>query len=309
MLAAAFLSTASTAAWAEAVTGNPHDDGWGFSGNSLNNGTFVYTNNQSASKLYDFDIYSTSFRLQSNSVLLSSDWLQDDLIIGIGAVVNLTSNLKSTVRVLTKYGAENATFRASTIAPNDVDPPSVPNVHPVIDNVVKTGLWGDGLGNSASSGDGGVIMDTPQIWSGNTPWFNTTNEGSIVLIDGSTQPGGDPNGKAAHVTRFLGGSPQITNGLDQYGVVKMIYQLDHPGDLLSGFESYLNVSLLERNGFDDNPAPGDGFVIAIQNVSAEFTKATGTVPGGAVPEPSSLVLASLGLGGLVAAARRRRASL
>lgn len=320
LLAAALAATVATSVQAGPVTGNPLADDWAFNGNSLDNGTYVYVNSstlvdqggvtdwEDIDKVYDFDVYSTSFHLDAGSALLGNGWGIGDVIIGIGAVVNQTPNLNSAVRVLTKYGASDADFRPSTVAPNDTNPPSIPNVNPApYPGTNNTSLWGDGIGNSGASGTGGVIMDTPQIWGGigRSPWFDADGAGNVILIDGSRRP--DPNNEndgVASTRRYVGGSS--VGSLDQYGVIKFIYQLDEDTELLSSFESYLNVSLLERNGFTDNPAPGDGFVIAIQNVSAEFTKTTGVSPDlGVIPEPSSLVLASLGLGGLVFAVRRR----
>lgn len=148
-----------------------------------------------------------------------------------------------------------------------------------------------------------MVIETPQIWGGDTPWFNTTGEGQIVTLDGSKWP--DSTGKVAKVTRYNTlGDGSDTDSLTSDGVAKLIYQLDNPGNLLSSFETYLNINQLVRNGYLVNPAPGDRFVLAIQNQADNFTKATGQVT--AVPEPSSVVLAALGLGGLGLAYLRRR---
>lgn len=296
MLSAALAATLAASAQAGSVTGNPLGDGWGHIGNSLELGTFTRSNSTSYDKLFDFDVYSTSLLLESGSALLGNGWQVGDLILGVGATVANSASLNANARVLVKYGAGDATFSASSYAPTPGGT-----------------LSGDGAGSTSASGNGGVVVDTPQIWGGDTPWFNSTNEGAILLIDGSTQPAGDPKGRPAHATRYWNGGADSTNGgnrgLDPLGVAKMIYQLDGTSGLLSSFENYLNVSLLAREGNGigvNHPAVGDGFVLSFQNVSVDYTDAYGKIlDSAAIPEPSSLVLASLGLGGLVFAARRR----
>ncbi len=293
LLTILFTSASAVSAWAGPVTGNPAADGWVFGGNSLSQGTFVYTYFGNAPKdldhVFDFDVYSTSFTLESGSALLGSNWQAGDLIVGIGATVAKTAVLNANVRILAKYGADDATFAASSFAPSGSIPPQPWSPA----NPENANFYGDGAGSSSKSGTGGVIIETPQIWGTNpptSPWFNTTDEGNVVLLDGSPRP--DSTGKVASVTLR-----NPTTILTSDGVAKVIYQLDNPGTLLSSFETYLNLSLLERNGIYTHPNPGDKFVLAIQNVADAFTKATGTTPP-PVPEPSSIVLAAMGLGGL-----------
>lgn len=296
ILALAIAPISASTAWSSPDTGNPATDGWDLNGNSLSLGTFVYTNSHDYNKLFNFDVYSKSSHLVAGSSLLGSGWLANDLVVGIGGVIH-SGPLNSQVRILAKYGASDATFTASSFAPVNPIPSWSPPTPP---------FYGDGIGNSSSSGTGGIVLETPQIWGGNppnTPWFNPSGAGSVVTIDGSVWPTGDPNAKAAKVNRYVS---QIGTDITSDGVMKLIYQVNGSG-LLSSFETYLNLSLLERKGFLAHPAPGDRFVLAIQDLSSDFTKATGKLS--AVPEPSSLVLAVCGLGGLgLVYVRRRRSS-
>lgn len=288
LLALVFASVSVASARAGSATGDPYTDGWDFNGNSLDLGTFVYANSTNYNNLFNFDVYSSSFSLEAGSNLIGNGWQAGDMILGIGAMVN-SGPLNDKVRILAKFGASDTTFQASSFAPGNPIPVRPPNT-----------LYGDGIGSSSTSGTGGVVIETPQIWTTNpatTPWFNTTDAGAVVLTNGTKMP--DSTGKAANVTRFDGGNGTNINSFD---VGKMIYQLNSQA-LLSSFETYLNISQLERAGFDVNPV-GDKFVLAIQRQADDFTKATGQFS--AVPEPSSLVLAGFSLGGLGLMYLRRR---
>lgn len=260
LVAAAVAVGLTTGAHATIVTGDPAADGWHRNGNSLDLGTFVRTTAPTTAKLFDFDVYSTSFTLDASSNLNNgSTWLTGDLIVGVGATVNPTDALTPAVRVLAKFGTSTATFAPSTTLPN---PPSGK---------------GDGIGSSSASGVGGVILETPHTWSGSR--FTPANEGLVVT--------------------FRDGKPESPYG-------RLIYQLDD-NDLLSRFEGFLNISLLERDGFSVNPAPGDRFILSLQNNSAEYTDGFGTTTaaGTPVPEPSSIALIVLGSAGFGLVYRRR----
>lgn len=66
------MSALSVSARSAPVSGNPNADGWDFSGNSLNLGTFTYTNSTDYGKLFNFDVYYTTFSLESGSALLGN---------------------------------------------------------------------------------------------------------------------------------------------------------------------------------------------------------------------------------------------
>jgi hypothetical protein len=268
---------------ASLVTGDPASDGWTSNGNSLALGTYVRTNvTDSPSNLFNFDVYSTSFNLQSGSSLLSTNWLVGDQIVGIGATINPTAALDTTVRIVTKYGTSAATYAASTYLPT-----------------IPGGPYGDGNGSGGSGGTGGINMATRQMWVQNSlggTQFTTANEGQI-LVYGDRATMGDDFDRVGDVS--------LHNVSNDYG--RIIYQLG-TSNLLSSFETYLNVSLLTRNALSPSPAAGDLFILSLQKGDSYYTDAIGRTPTAApaaVPEPSSLVLGVLGASGFGLAFLRR----
>lgn len=192
----------------------------------------------------------------------------------MGATVSVTDALTSAVRVVAKFGTDQATFAPATSTP------APPN-------------QGDGVGSSSAAGTGGVILATPHTWSGSR--FTTGNEGNVVTFRET-----DPYKAFDRV----GDSVDAYNDFD-----RLIYQLNDQS-LLSSFEGFLNISQLERSGYNVNPGPGDKFVLALQNNDKEYNDAFGHMPSGqnvTVPEPGGLALIVIG-GATFGLAYRRRAS-
>ena len=92
------------------LTGNPAADGWFSHGNSLSMGTYIRGIGG-----WSFAVYSHEFVLESGDALVNgSTWLVGDQIIGLGGVLAPGQSIMP--RLVAKFGAEGATFSASTLA-------------------------------------------------------------------------------------------------------------------------------------------------------------------------------------------------
>jgi hypothetical protein len=252
------------------VTGDPAADGWNMLGNSKELGTYVRGSGD-----FDFTLYTRSFNLDADdATTFGGGWQANDLVLGIGAMVAGGSNLDQKVRIVAKFGAADAAFSPSSTLTTP----------------------GDGQGSSSVGGVGAIQLETRTPWTTESQLAVPANAGTIFNYTNS--------GVSDKTQR--NGSGYISNSVD---VGRLIFKTDNTGGLLSSLEVYLNVSALERGGYSVNPAPGDAFVLALQQQAGAYRDALGATDAvGAVPEPSSLVLAGLGAAAGLVVALRRRAS-
>jgi hypothetical protein len=273
LLAAALALAGASASQAGVVTGNPAADGWSNSGlgNSLDSGTYVR-----GAGAFDFDLYKSSFTLSgdSNLITVGSNWQVGDLILGIGAAATKTTNLTNSLRVVAKYGTDTSTFTASTVASPSGN--------------------GDGSFSGGYAGNGGILLGTAP-----------PDEYPQRFVAGNANQVLSFNDAAGDVMQRWNGSLVDLNATTA-DAGKFIFQVDGNG-FLSNVEVFLNVSQLERSGFAVNPGEGDQFILTFQRSSNStlFTDALGNTATAAVPEPSSLALAGLGIAGLAGYLRRR----
>ncbi len=294
-IALLLVHAAATAALAANVTGDPSaDTGWALAGHSLAQGTHA-----KGSANYGYDAYGAGFAIAANSNLQITDtndtslsWLVGDTVLGVGgkfrsitaaeagwasitggAINGLlpTTSPHSGPKLQAKFGTSDATWYASTTAPNG------------------------GNGNSSSSSGGGRVqvrssayfqsgtphpdqeLSAPWTWDGHSGQVLVLEEDGHIAWDGPITP-------------------------DKH-VARMIWQWDTNANRLSSWQLLLNVSLLERLAPDNYnglfPAVGDMAVMTVQDNNSSYTDALVTT----VPEPATLsVMALMGLATL----RRRK---
>ncbi len=111
-LAAAAVMTIAGSAFASPTifTGNPATDGWDFQGNSLSASNYIR-----GAGNFDYGIYTSSFTLGAGSNMLGGGWSAGDSILGAGGVINnRTGNLTQSVRIVTKFGADQNAWPGSS---------------------------------------------------------------------------------------------------------------------------------------------------------------------------------------------------
>ena len=284
---AAVCLVAATAS-ATMVTGDPSADGWGLAGHSLANGTYV-----KGVANYGYDAYGAGFSVQAGSNLEIADgslsWAAGDTILGVGGVfrditaaeagwpafsgpgVNSllpTSAPYSGPKLQAKFGNADATWSASTTAPNG------------------------GNGNSSSSSGGARIqVRTSAYFQAGTPhpdqepdapWTWDGHSGQLLLLE-----------EDGHIKWRSDGSDDIS---PDKRVARMIWNWDDTANQVASWQLLLNVSLLDRlyPTYDGLlPDIGDMAIMTVQDNDSDFTDALVTT----VPEPATLAL--LGLGGLL----------
>ncbi|TSA44658.1 PEP-CTERM sorting domain-containing protein [bacterium] len=146
------------------VTGNPEADGWTFGGHSLENGVYVRN-----SANYGFNTYRTQITIASGSQLNIADgtysWNAGDNVLGLGGEFasitaseagwsaftgnGVNSILGEDTKFVTKFGTANATFAASTVAPDA----------------------GDGLGSLGTNGGTGAVQVRSTGWFYAADWI------------------------------------------------------------------------------------------------------------------------------------------
>jgi len=282
-LVALAVALSGSTAHAVAITGNPSaDSGWTLAGNSLNNGVYIR-----GAGNFGYDLYTTSFTVEPGSPLIALGYAVNDLVLGMGGKIQSTdgvtagwgsaftgdpvntTNLTTSVRIVSKFGVSPSSWNPSTIKPN--------------------GGNGSGSTSAGDGGNGAVLLGTAvgELSAPGTLVHFSENKQYVA----SNAYAGDNISNSFGQLIYLksGGNPDLLTSWETFlNVTKLATVLPLSPDI---------------------PAPGDRINQALQRSSnvTLFTDALAATPQ--VPEPSSLALAAMGaLGGALAIARKARRS-
>jgi hypothetical protein len=258
---------------ANVITGNPSTDGgWTSEGMSATASNYI-----DGAGNYNATVYSTEFQLDATSPLLSTlggfDWNVGDTVVGVGGVF---SGANSDLTYSGGADENNVTHTGST------------STRIVVKYGTSSATWAvdtpspttaPGYGSLAHGGVGSVLL-------GNYPYdFYPADAGTLIVpadspeeqtsVSGTTTISGDV---ARTITAWSSGA-------------------------LVGFESFLDLTLLDSEYPSNGVALGDDFDLDLQRGSGNFQDSLGTLP--AVPEPASLGLACLAGVGILSRRKRR----
>jgi hypothetical protein len=246
------------------ITGDPITDSWTADGVS-SGPALLYQTETSGS--YSANIYTTAFTLGAGSSLLgtlgtASGWNLNDTIVGVGGVFNVSSDLTYS------GGADqnNVTHARST------------STRIVVKFGTSSPSWVPGSATGASLASGGV--------------------GSILL--GTYAYDFYPANSGTFITPS--DSPEEQTGLNSSDFVSINGEVGQiisywSGGQMIGFESFMDLTLLDSLYPTANVALGNDFVLDLQRGSGDVQDSLGKLPSGvlAVPEPGTFALAASGL--------------
>ena len=249
---------------ATAITGNPAVDLWTFEGISSSPANY-----NSGAGNYNFNIYATAFRLDAASPLLSNagafSWNVNDVVAGVGGVFSGAN------ADLTYDGPGGATSTRFVAKYGTAGATWVPN---------SPSPSSPGYGSLAHGGVGSVLLGTFAYD------FSPANSGTLIM----------PNDSPLEQTGVS--STTVING----AVGRVITAWS--GGALVGFESFINLTLLDAQYPTNGVALGNKFIVDLQRANGVFQNSQAVLPA-AAPEPGSLMLLLAGAG-LALLPRRRR---
>jgi len=280
------LGLTSRSAVAATITGDPTADaGWTGGANSLAMGTYG-----SGAEQNSFNVYSTAFTLDASSPLAGlagpgvTTWQVGDTIVGVGGFVVPTNaaaggwasyqpTVIHTVNQLISNGNQRIVVKYGTATATFA--PSTTSPQP-----------GNGVVSMASGGVGGVLLGTFSIPSSSSGQFVVINDASAIQTGVAT-----------------------TAGID--GFEGRVMESWNAGTLI-GFESFLDLTLLQSQFPAAAVGLGDKFDVDMQDGTGNFTNAIGTLPSSllgptSVPLPKSATaaLVLLGMYGAVRVAKKK----
>lgn len=249
---------------ADVITGDPAtDSGWTAEGMSASAGQYI-----DGTGVYNATIYSTAFVLGASSPLVSSldglDWNAGDTIVGVGGV----------------FGGANTDLTYSGGADeHGVSHTGATSTRIVIKYGSATASWSaPGAGSLANGGTGSVLLGT-------YPYdFYPADAGTLIVPADSPLEQTGP----ASTAPISGDMGRVIT--------------DWSGGIEVGFESFLDLTLLDAQVPSNGVAMGNKFVLDLQRGTGNFQDSLGTLPT-SVPEPAGFSV--LCIGGLSLMRRRR----
>jgi hypothetical protein len=241
------------------LTGDPVGDGWSWQGNSLDAGTYIRsTSDATGPGDFSYGVYNNVFSLTaSDAGIIGGGWQAGDQIIGLGGV--MMGQYIYSPSLVAKFGSSAASFSASstTTAPGD----------------------GNGSFSSGMAGVGGVQVDfNYEFDSGPGTGTGTTARPGLagilltpdhVLYDGTHQFGGLMD-TFCDVAFF---SNACNIGSDFARVVADFTTDGGSQDILNSFEIALDLSYLQRAGYDPLPAADGKSDMAVQRFAGAYIDA------------------------------------
>jgi hypothetical protein len=264
MAALTLLLAGSSGIGLAQITGDPLTDGWTADGVSSGAALLFQT---TTSGSYSANIYTTAFTLGAGSSLLgtlgtASGWNANDTVVGVGGVFNASSDLTYS------GGADqnNVTHAGST------------STRIVIKYGTSTQTWTPGSANGASLASGGigsVLLGTYayDFYPADSGTFITPSDSPEEQTGSGSSDFVTINGDVGQIITYWSGSQMI------------------------GFESFMDLTLLDSLYPSANVTLGNDFVLDLQRGSGDVQDSLGTLPSAAlaVPEPTTPALAVSGL--------------
>jgi hypothetical protein len=198
------------------------------------------------------------------------NWNAGDTVLGVGGVFTATGNSS-----LTYNGAGGST-----------------STRIVIKYGSSTPTWPAPPGTSASGtllqgGVGAVLLGTASFT------FSASNAGTLVVPTASPEL---QTGLTSSAFMSISGD---------MGQVITAWNVTPTSTNMVGFESFLDLTLLDATYPSNNVALGNEFVLDLQQAQNGAQDSLGTLPSAVVPEPSTIVLVGAGLLGAWSIRRRK----
>lgn len=267
---------AAGAAFAQTPTGNPSTDGgWTAEGMSTSAGVYNF-----GSGNFNVQIYATAFTLAPSSTLISAlggyNWNIGDTIVGVGGVFS-GANADLTY----SGGADENTITHSNSTSTRI----------VVKYGTSTATWaapapnstGTAYGSQANGGVGSVLLGTYPY-----DFYPADSNTLVVPVD----------------SPLLQSGPSTTMSISG-DMGRVITSWDGTNAMV-GFESFLDLTLLDATYPSNNVALGDEFILDLQRGTSStlYQDSLGTLPS-VVPEPSTIALVGVGLLGALSLRRRK----
>ena len=250
------------ATFAQSFTGDPASDGSLWVSDGLSSSALYSMQNANNSASFSANVYSTAFSLNTGSTLLGSlgtsdGWAAGDTIVGVGGVFASSGNSSLT------YDNANSTV----------------NLHLVVKYGSPNATWNiagngppvppaGGAGSLTYGGIGAVLLGVMQETVSSSSGLVTPSDSPTYVNSADAQVTLPGSGIEGQVLTFWSGSAIV------------------------GFESFMDLNVLQTQEPAANVALGDAFVLDLQQGQSSFQDSLYTLPSALqpVPEPSTLSL-------------------